>query len=156
MSGLGWSTAFVVDNPPAQAFAAIIDVRGWWSEEIEGPTDMLGGEFTYHYQDVHRCTMRVVELVPSERVVWLCLDNSFSFNQDKTEWIGTRVTFSVSREGDTTHVAFTHEGLVPEYECFAECSTAWAGYISGSLKSLMTTGTGRPNKAEAKTAALAP
>jgi NAD(P)-dependent dehydrogenase (short-subunit alcohol dehydrogenase family) len=33
---------------------AITNVRGWWSEEIEGATDKLSAEFIYHYEDVHR------------------------------------------------------------------------------------------------------
>jgi len=43
---------------------------------------------------------------------------------------------------------FTHEGLVPEYECFNICSNAWGSYINGSLRSLIETGKGRPNRRE--------
>ena len=91
--------------------------------------------------------MRIVEFVPNEKVVWLCLENYFDFTKDRAEWIGTKISFEVSREGDKTQVRFTHLGLVPEYECFNVCSNAWGGYITGSLKSLITTGTGSPNNA---------
>jgi hypothetical protein len=40
---------------------------------------------------------------------------------------------------------FTHEGLVPEHECYSVCQDAWTSYIQGSLKSLITTGKGKPN-----------
>jgi hypothetical protein len=39
---------------PDEAFAAVNDVRGWWTGEIDGPTDEPGAEFTYRHQDIHR------------------------------------------------------------------------------------------------------
>ena len=50
-----FTTTFVVDQTPDVAFAAINNVREWWSEDVEGPTDHLGGVF-YRAGDVHRCT----------------------------------------------------------------------------------------------------
>ena len=44
---------FTVDQTAEEAFDAIKNVRGWWSEEIEGGTGKLGDEFTYQYKDVH-------------------------------------------------------------------------------------------------------
>ena len=45
----------------------------------------------------------------------------------------------VTAEAGGTRVRFTHEGLVPEYECYDVCANAWGGYINGSLRSLITT-----------------
>lgn len=154
MSDQSYTTTFLVNQTPEEAFAAISNVRRWWSEEIEGPTDELGGEFTYHFEDVHRCKMKIVEFVPSEKVVWLCLENYFNFTTDQAEWTGTRISFEISKEGDKTRVRFTHLGLVPEYECFNVCSNAWGGYLTGSLKSLITTGAGAPNNAVRNAEAL--
>jgi hypothetical protein len=33
-------------------------------KNIEGSTANLGDEWTYRYKDVHRCTMKVTEMVP--------------------------------------------------------------------------------------------
>ncbi|HLY28121.1 MAG TPA: SRPBCC domain-containing protein [Aggregatilineales bacterium] len=143
-----YSVTFLVDRTPKEAFDAITNVRGWWSEEIEGDTDRLGAEFKYHYQDVHRCTFKITELVPEEKVVWHCLDNYFNFIKDKTEWIGTDVVFEIARKGDKTEVHFTHVGLVPAYECYDVCSNAWGSYITKSLRDLITTGKGQPNPIE--------
>lgn len=44
--------------------------------------------------------------------------------------------------------SFTHEGLVPDYECYGMCSNAWGTYINGSLRRLITTGKGSPNSKE--------
>ena len=146
MSSPNFAAAFSVDRSPEEAFNAIKNIRGWWSEEIEGSTDKVGDEFTYHYKDMHRCTMRLTEAVPGKKVVWLVLDNYFDFTEDKSEWKGTTISFEISRKGDKTEVSFTHLGLVPEYECFDVCSTSWGSYINGSLKSLINTGKGRPNQ----------
>jgi hypothetical protein len=148
MRSQDFSTAFTVDRTPEEAFAAINNVRGWWSGEIEGGTDKLGDVFTYRYKDIHYSKQKITELVPGKKVLWLILDSFLSFVDDKTEWNGTKVTFEVSKKGDKTEVRFTHVGLVPEYECYGACSNAWSSYVNGSLRRLITTGKGEPNKKE--------
>jgi hypothetical protein len=141
-----FTTTFTVDQTPEDVFAAINDVRGWWTGEIEGGTDKLGDEFTYRYQDIHYSRQRITKLVPGERVVWLVLDAHLDFTEDKSEWKGTEISFEISRRGEGTEVRFTHVGLAPEVECFDACSNAWGFYISGSLRSLITTGKGSPTR----------
>ena len=92
--------------------------------------------------------MKLIELIPDKKVVWLVLDNYFDFTKDKSEWKGTKVVFEVSKKSDKTEIHFAHLGLVPEYECFDVCSNAWGSYINGSLRSLITTGKGHPNQKE--------
>jgi hypothetical protein len=144
-----YSVTFTVDATPKQAFDAINNPRGWWSEEIEGETDKLGAEFNYHYQDVHRASFQITELVQDQKVVWHVLDNYFNFTKDKNEWIGTDVVFEIVPKSDQTEVRFTHVGLVPDYECYDVCANAWGSYITSSLRNLITTGKGQPNPIEA-------
>ena len=148
MSSQNYTATISVDQSPKQAFEAIRNVREWWSEEIEGSTAKVGDEFKYHYRDLHSCTMKLGELVPNKRVAWLVTDNYFNFTKDETEWKGTKLIFDISREGDQTEIQFTHQGLVPAYECYSVCSDAWGTYIRGSLKSLIATGKGSPNPKE--------
>ena len=142
-----YRATLVVDNTPGEVFAAITNVRGWWSETIEGKTDQLG-EFRHSYKDMHRCTIRITELVPGRKVAWNVVDNYFSFVEDKTEWTGTDIVFDIARKGDKTELRFTHLGLVPAYECYDVCSDAWGTYINGSLRDLITRGKGQPNQKE--------
>jgi hypothetical protein len=148
MKGHDFTAAFTVDKTPHEAFAAINNVRGWWSGEIEGSTGKLGDEWTYRYKDIHYSKQKITELVPGKKVVWFVLDSHLNFVKDRTEWNGTRITFEISKKGKKTEVRFTHVGLVPEYECFGACSNAWGSYINGSLRSLITTGKGEPNQKE--------
>jgi len=145
MSEQHYSTVFTVERSPQEAFEAINDVRGWWSEATEGDTGTLGAVFYYHYQDVHHCTIKITELVPGKKVVWHVLHNAFSFTQDKTEWNGTDVVFEIARKGTETEVRFTHRGLLPAHECYDICSNAWGQFITRSLRDLISTGTGQPN-----------
>jgi len=147
MSTRSYSTTFLVDQAPQEVFDAINNVRGWWSEEVDGRTDSLG-EFRYHYRDVHRCTLRITELAPGKRVVWHVVDNCFSFVEDKSEWKDTDIVFEIARKGDRTEVPFTHIGLVPSYECYGVCSNAWGTYGDGSLRRLITKGKGQSNQNE--------
>jgi hypothetical protein len=148
MKSQNFTATFTVDQTPDEAFAAINNVRGWWSGEIEGSTDKLGEEWTYRYKDIHYSKQRITELTPGKKVVWLVLDGYLNFVADKTEWTGTTITFEISKKADKTEVRFTHLGLVPEIECFDACSNAWGSYINGSLRNLITTGKGKPNPKE--------
>jgi hypothetical protein len=139
-----YTTAFTVAQTPTEVYAAIQDVRGWWGLDVEGPTDRLGEEFVFRGEDKHYSKIRVVEQVPGERVEWLVLDNALTFVEDQTEWQGNRIVFEIARTDEGTQVRFTQLGLVPAYECFDVCSNAWTFFITDSLPSLITTGTGKP------------
>lgn len=140
-----FSTTLVVEQTPAEVFIAIKNVRGWWSEQIEGDTEQLNDEFTYHYKDVHRCRLKLTELIQDKKVKWLVTDNHFNFTKDKTEWNGTWVCFEIEENNNKTILRFTHLGLTKAYECYNICSNAWTRYIQQSLRNLITTGKGQPN-----------
>lgn len=148
MENQDFKTTVLVNATPQQVFGAINNVRGWWSENIEGDTDRPGAEFSYHYQDVHRSTMKITEWIPDKKVVWHVLDNYFKFTTDKQEWTGTDVIFEISERDGQTQLTFIHRGLVPHYECFQICRDAWTHYIQGSLKELIVTGKGNPTPAD--------
>jgi hypothetical protein len=140
-----FSTTVLVDQTPKEAFDAITNVRGWWSEEIEGGTAKLNDVFNYHYEDVHRTKIKLIEVVPEKKVVWHVLENYFKFTEDKSEWTDTKVVFDISQKDNKTLIRMTHQGLNSEYECFDICSNAWTQYIQESLRDLITTGKGKPN-----------
>jgi hypothetical protein len=148
MTTTDFNTSILVSQSPKEVFNAITNARGWWSEQIEGGTGQLNDEFLYQYKDVHVAKMRLTEVIPNKKVVWKVLNNHFSFTKDKSEWVGTKIIFDISEKDGKTQLQFTHEGLVPEYECYGVCFDAWTSYIQGSLKNLITTGKGKPNTKE--------
>ncbi|ARS39222.1 ATPase [Sphingobacteriaceae bacterium GW460-11-11-14-LB5] len=148
MENQDFTATILVDQSPNEVFNAITNIKGWWSEAIEGDTHIINAESVYHYRDIHYCKMKLVELVPDQKVVWLILDNYFKFTADKSEWIGTKLVFDITKKGEQTLLTFTHEGLVPQYECYEICREAWTNYIKESLYKLITTGKGQPNPKE--------
>jgi uncharacterized protein YndB with AHSA1/START domain len=145
MTTTDFTTTIVVDQTPAEVFNAITNPRGWWSEEIEGGTEKLNDVFNYHYKDVHKCTIKLIEVIPNKKVVWHVLDNYFSFTKDKSEWVDTKIIFEISEKDNKTELHFTHLGLVPQYECYIICNDSWENYIKLSLRNLIVTGKGQPN-----------
>lgn len=148
MDNSNYSTSIEVGQSPDDVFAAIINVRGWWSENITGNTEQLNGEFIYQYKDVHHCKIRITELVPGKSVQWLVLENKFNFTSNPEEWKGNQLVFDISKRDDITRLQFMQIGLVPENECYNVCRDAWGSYIRGSLHNLIVTGKGQPNTRE--------
>jgi hypothetical protein len=148
MKDQSYSTSFTVDQSPEQVFNAVNNVRGWWSEEIDGSTDRLGAEFKFRYQDVHHSTQKITELAPGGKVVWHVVDARLNFVKAKTEWKGTDIVFEIARKDGKTELRFTHVGLIPAFECYGGCSGAWGFYINESLHGLITTGKGKPIQKE--------
>lgn len=143
-----FTITILVNQDSESTFNAIKNFSKWWSEEIKGNTDKLNEVFFYHYKDVHLCKLKLIEIIPNKKLVYQVIENQFNFVKDKSEWINTKLIFDITKEGDKIKVQFTHEGLVPEYECYDVCNDAWTGYIQGSLQSLITTGKGKPNPKE--------
>jgi uncharacterized protein YndB with AHSA1/START domain len=145
MEDQDYATTLVVSQSPKEVFKALHNVRGWWSEQIEGRTDAIDQVFNYHYQDVHRSRMKIIEFIPDKKIVWQVEDNYFNFIKDNNEWKDTKISFEIEEAGQQTNVRFKHIGLVPAYECYNICSDAWGNYINVSLKNLIETGKGSPN-----------
>jgi uncharacterized protein YndB with AHSA1/START domain len=142
----GFTTTFRVAQAPREVFDAIVDVRRWWTGEIDGSADEVGARFTYRHKGLHRSTQEVTELVPGKRITWHVSDASLSFVTDQAEWIGTDIVFEIARKGAETELRFTHVGLVPGLQCYGACSGGWTFYINGSLRRLITTGEGDPGR----------
>ena len=137
-----FTTSIIVDQSSAEVFIAINNVRGWWQGEITGNTEKINDEFAYQMADFHLTKQKIVELIPSKKVVWRVTESKINFVADKNEWLNTTITFDIASEKDKTKVTFTHKGLVPEIECYGGCSGAWSQLIEQSLFSLITTGKG--------------
>jgi hypothetical protein len=138
MTNQNFTTTILVEQTPAAAYNAILNVRAWWSglygESFEGSSEKTGDEFSFLAGGgVHYTKQKLVELVPNKKVVWLVTEANLSFVDKTDEWIGTKISFEISREKDKTKIVFTHIGLVPEFECYDSCAPAWTQYMQERL-----------------------
>ena len=140
-----FTTAVLVDKTPLEVFDAINNVAGWWSGEVEGPTDKMGAKFTYQAQGVHRSVQKITEFVRGKKIVWHVVGADLSFLKDKDEWKDTEIVFEIEAKGDETELRFTHRGLVPAFECYNDCSNAWGLLVNGNLRKLILTGVTQPS-----------
>ncbi|MET0298856.1 MAG: SRPBCC domain-containing protein [Flavitalea sp.] len=129
-----FSKTILVDQSPSEVFNKLKNVRNWWTgihgETITGESDILSEEFSFNAGGgMHYSKHKLIEFEQDKSIAWQITDSKLDFLKDKSEWIGTTIRFDISREGDKTKVVFTHVGLVPEFECFENCTTAWSAYL---------------------------
>ena len=84
----------------------------------------------------------LVKLEPGKRVQW-------RFTAGPEEWVGTDLTFELSRDGDQTLIVFGHCNWREAVEFMAHCSMKWATFLL-SLRELLETGKGKPSPDDLK------
>ena len=151
MKNKNFTTTLIVDQTPEEVFNVVRNVRGWWSgyysEEFEGNTEKLNDEFSFRAGGgAHYSRQKLIEVIPNKKVVWLVTDSNLDFLEKKDEWTGTKVVFDISTKANKTQLVFTHDGLMPEIECYNSCAPAWAQYLDNKLLPLISSSNGNTDK----------
>lgn len=128
---------------PAKVYAAVATVdgvAGWWTRETKGES-RPGGEIHVCFrtptgEEIGSMRFTLQKLEPEREVVWHC-------DKGAEEWAGTDITFSLTREDDTTILLFGHRNWRQADAFMAHCSMKWATFLL-SLRQFVETGTGRP------------
>ena len=130
-----------VTKSPQDVFNCIKEVPKWWSKDFEGSSAKLHDEFIIHHPGRHYSKQKLVEVIPDKKIVWLVTESTLPWLQeDKHEWTNTKMIFEITSKEDKTVLQFTHEGLVPEKECYAMCNQGWNKVIKEWLFNFITDG----------------
>jgi uncharacterized protein YndB with AHSA1/START domain len=121
-------------NDVYRALTTLEGLSGWWTTDTRGESK-VGGVIEFRFGP-GGIDMKVLELDPGKRVLWQVVNGP-------EEWIGTKVSFDLSRDGEWTIVLFKHQGWKEPVDFMHHCSTKWAVFLL-SLKSLLETGKGAP------------
>jgi uncharacterized protein YndB with AHSA1/START domain len=116
-------------------------LAGWWTTNTQGEGNTVGDVVKFRF-GAGGFDMKVLELQPAKAVLWQVVDGP-------PEWIGTKVSWELRQEGDYVIVLFKHQGWKEPVEFMHHCSTKWAMYLM-SLKSLVETGSGKPDPRDVK------
>ena len=134
MTHKNYTATIEVDKSPQVVFDCLKEVPKWWSEDFAGTSTKLNDEFVVCHSGRHYSRQKLVEVTPNQKVAWLVTDSELEWiEKDKHEWTNTKMIFEITPNGDKTVLHFTHEGLVPEKECYAMCQEGWNMVIKDRL-----------------------
>jgi hypothetical protein len=137
-----FSCSVIVNTSPQKTFEGILQVSKWWTKDFTGSSKQVNDEFIIQHGEAHYSKHKLTEMIPGRKLVWLITEGSMSWLQgNKHEWANTKTIFVLTPKGDQTLIEFTHEGLVPELECYSRVSEGWETVIIKRLYLFLTTGT---------------
>jgi hypothetical protein len=141
MTNQNFQYSFITSKNISEVFAYVINPKNWWiglfGETIEGKSKVINDEFSFRAGDgVHYSNQKLIELVADTKIVWLVTESNLSFLKNTNEWAGTKICFNVEKVGDKTKMTFTHDGLIPQIECYGGCSGAWTQYLQNLQEQL--------------------
>ena len=140
MQNNSYTTTIEVAKSPEWVFSRINDVSKWWSKDFEGNSSKLNDEFVIHHPERHYSRQKLIEFIPNKKLVWLVTQSTLHWlTNDKKEWTNTKMIFELIPNGDKTFIKFTHEGLLPEKECYDKCEGGWNMVIKDRLFNYITT-----------------
>nr|WP_279341157.1 SRPBCC domain-containing protein [Geothrix sp. SG198] len=134
---------------PEKVYSALTTLEGlahWWTEDTEGNA-ALGGAITFSFRSpagdlIGKMAMTVQELKAPDEVRWLCTEGP-------SDWLGTLITFQLSRQDNQTIVLFGHRNWAESTEFMAHCSMKWATFLL-SLRAYAEAGAGKPSPGDLK------
>jgi hypothetical protein len=134
MTNQNFQYSFSTSKNMNEVFTHLINPKNWWvglfGETIEGKSQNINDEFSFKAGDgMHYSNQKLIELVTDKKIVWLVTQSNLSFLKNTNEWAGTKICFDIEKVDDNTEVTFTHDGLIPQIECYGGCSGAWTQYL---------------------------
>jgi hypothetical protein len=138
-----FSQKLTVKASAKETMQKISQINLWWAKNFKGHANKLNDEFSVYFGDTF-VNFRVSEVVPDKKIVWLVTDCNLHWIEDKQEWRGTQVIWSLSEKYRNTQIEFVHKGLTQASECYESCKPGWTHHLKDSFLKLIETGKGLP------------
>ena len=144
MKEQAYHSSFTANSSPREAFEKISRVSEWWSKNFEGKSQKQNDVFTVRFSNGDMYTAKVSETLPDTKIIWEVIDAYQGWVKEPTEWVGTKIIWEVIPQKEGVEVEMTHIGLVPELECFNQCTKGWNYLTLESLSKFLNEGKGHP------------
>jgi len=140
MENKNFTATIEVAKSPQEVFNCIKEIPKWWTKDFEGSSAKLNDEFIIHHPGQHYSKQKLVEIIPGKKIVWLVTESKLNWlGKDKHEWTNTKMIFEIITNSKSI-LYFTHEGLVPEKECYVRCEQGWNMVIKDQLLNFIING----------------
>ncbi|MCP4441619.1 MAG: hypothetical protein GY810_22145 [Aureispira sp.] len=117
------------------------ETNKWWTSKIDEKEDVLHLKFGDTYKVIKRKEL----IAPTIVLEWEVLDAFIAHDaiSKKGEWKGTKIKWEIKKAEKGCIVSFSHQGLIPDFECYEMCVKGWGFYLD-SLIQYLETGVGNP------------
>lgn len=150
-----YQKSITVNATAADVYQALTTGYDHWWTSTQGKKFQKAGDsikFTFP-PNISDWTLQATSLIPDKQVILECIEANHIIldkpGSSKEEWLGTTMAWDITANGDTTIIDFTHNGLVPQLDCYEVCSAGWDHFFMDSLQAYLNTGKGKPHSADA-------
>jgi uncharacterized protein YndB with AHSA1/START domain len=83
MGNKNFTATIEVAKSPEEVFTCLThDVAKWWGgKDFEGSSEKLNDEFVIHHPHAHYSKQKLIEIIPSKRIVWLVTESTLLWLQ---------------------------------------------------------------------------
>lgn len=140
-----YQKTITVNKPVSEVYAAITEhIPDWWSNDFSGTSAQKDAQYNIAFGETRK-TFEIIEAIHNKKVAWKCLKAHIDMAalNNKSEWVGTTLFWTLKAGDEGTILTFLHKGLNQSFECYNVCESGW-DYFIASLQAYLETGKGRP------------
>lgn len=151
MTAPSYAKTIIVEAPVSAAFDAVTKgVAHWWTRP-DKPLATIGDRAKFTFPPgVSYWTFELTATEQPTHVEWTCVDavhiHEGQPKEIETEWLDTKVFWTITEEETGSKIEMQHQGLTPELLCYDVCEAGWDMFFLGSLKQYLDTGKGNPHQ----------
>lgn len=151
MTQQSYTKSIDVQARPSAAFEAVTrGVAHWWTRPDQ-PLTQIGDRAKFTFPPgVSYWTFELSHMERPTHAEWTCVDalhvHAGQPKEIETEWLNTKVVWSITAQAGGSRIEMQHQGLSPDLLCYDICEAGWDMFFLGSLKQYLDTGQGMPHR----------